>query len=120
MVWKPGQSGNPGGSPGGPQRQKIWREAFMRAIKRRESTDPLALEKLADRVLKAIEDGDISAAKEFGDRIDGKVSQPIGGADDLPPQKVEYDWSKLTDEQLKKLRELKDILAAAALTKSDA
>jgi len=49
--------------------------------------------------------------KEFGDRVDGKVSQPVGGADDLPPQKVQLDFSKLSDQQLDALEE---ILKAAA------
>jgi hypothetical protein len=79
----------------------------MRAIKRREALDPSAMEKLADSLLKAMDNGDISAMREFGDRVDGKVSQPVGGAD-LPPQKVQYDWdlTKLTDEQLEALRQI--------------
>jgi hypothetical protein len=105
MTWKPGESGNPKGQP---HRTKIWRDAIIRAIKRRELKDPLAMEKLADKLLNAIDDGDVSAMREFGDRVDGKVSQPVGGADDLPPQKVQYDWdlTKLTDEQLEALRQI--------------
>ena len=109
MPWKPGESGNPKGQP---HRTKIWRDAILRAIKRREAKDPLALEKLADSLLRAVDDGDVSAMRELGDRTDGKVSQPIGGADDLPPQKMQHelDLSKLTDEQLD---ELEQIVAAA-------
>ena len=108
MTWKPGESGNPKGQP---HRTKIWRDAIVRAIKRRELKDPLAMEKLADKLLNAIDDGDIAAMKEFGDRVDGKVSQPVGGADDLPPQKVQLDFTKLSDQQLDALEE---ILKAAA------
>src|SRR5262245_11476497 len=108
MPWKPGESGNPKGQP---HRTKIWRDAIMRAIKRRESKDPLALEKLADALLRAVEDGDIAAMNHFADRMDGKVSQPIGGAEDLPPQKVQLDFTKLSDKQLDALEE---ILKAAA------
>src|SRR3990167_9185231 len=79
MAWQPGQSGNPAGPP---KRVKIWREAIDRAIKRRESTDPLAMEKLADKLLAAVEAGDVPAIKEFGDRLDGKVPQGIIGGDD--------------------------------------
>ena len=109
MPWKLGESGNPKGQP---PRTKIWRDAIMRALKRRESKDPLAMEKLADNLLRAMDDGDISAMKEFGDRVEGKVSQPVGGADDLPPQRVQHelDLSKLTDKQLD---ELEQIVAAA-------
>ena len=69
------------------------------------------MEKLADKLLNAIDDGDIAAMKEFGDRVDGRVSQPVGGADDLPPQKVQLDFTKLSDQQLDALEE---ILKAAA------
>jgi len=79
MPWQPGQSGNPNGPP---KRVKIWREAIDRAIKRRQEADPLALEKLADKLLAAVEAGDVPAIKEFGDRIDGKVAQAIIGGDD--------------------------------------
>ena len=112
MTWKPGESGNPKGQP---HRTKIWRDAIMRAIKRRESTDPLAMEKLADKLLRAIDDGDISAMNHFADRIDGKVPQPVGGTDELPPQKVQLDFSKLTDQQLDALEEI----LRAAMRKPD-
>lgn len=82
MTFAPGQSGNPGGRP---KRDKIWREAIDRAIKRRQQDDPLALEKLADKLLKRIDDGDVAAMKEFGDRIDGKVAQAIVGDDEADP-----------------------------------
>lgn len=62
-----------------------WKEAINRAIKRRESVDPLALEKLADKLIAGVEAGDIAAIKEFGDRVDGKVAQAIIGGDDDDP-----------------------------------
>jgi len=91
MAWQPGQSGNPNGAP---KRVKVWREAINRAIKRREQEDPQALEKLADKLLAAVDAGDIAAIKEFGDRIDGKVAQAIGGDDELGPIKniLEVSW----------------------------
>lgn len=81
MVWQPGQSGNPDGG----RKAKLWRDAIARAIKRREETDPLALEKLADKLIVKVEDGDIAAIKEFGDRLDGKPAQAIIGGDDDDP-----------------------------------
>jgi hypothetical protein len=36
-------------------------------------------------------DGDIPAMKELLERVDGKVPQAIGGADDLPPIKG-FSW----------------------------
>jgi hypothetical protein len=81
MAWQPGESGNP---TGGYKRPKIWREAIERAIKRREQDDPQALEKLADSLLRKVADGDVSAIKEIGDRLDGKVTQTFGGDDEKP------------------------------------
>ena len=63
-----------------------WKEAINRAIKRREESDPLALEKLADKLLSKVAEGDVSAIKEFGDRVDGKVPQAIEGTDGPPIQ----------------------------------
>lgn len=78
MPFAPGQSGNPGGRP---KRDKLWREAIIRAIKRREQDDPQALERLADSLIRKVEEGDVPAIKEFGDRVDGKVAQAIVGDD---------------------------------------
>lgn len=84
MPWQPGQSGNPEGS----KRRKIWQDAINRAIKRREESDPLAMEKLADRLLAKVDEGDVTAMKEFGDRVDGKVAQAIIGDDEADPVSV--------------------------------
>jgi hypothetical protein len=89
MPWAPGQSGNPAGPP---KRAKLWREAIDRAIKRREQDDPQALEKLADAFLKKVAEGDVGAIKEFGDRLDGKVTQPIGGDEESGP--ITLSWLK--------------------------
>ena len=88
MTWQPGQSGNPEGG----KRVKIWRDAINRAIKRREERDPLAMEKLADKLIAGVEAGDIAAIKEFGDRVDGKVAQPQGGDEELGPVRHEILW----------------------------
>lgn len=82
MPFAPGQSGNPGGRP---KHGKIWRDAILRAIKRREAEDPQALERLADKLIAQVEAGDVAATREFGDRVDGKVAQAlIGGSEEDP------------------------------------
>lgn len=82
MPFAPGQSGNPGGRP---KRDKLWRDAIIRAIKRREQDDPKALEKLADALILKVQEGDVPAIKEFGDRVDGRVAQALVGDDDGDP-----------------------------------
>jgi hypothetical protein len=76
MPFEPGQSGNPAGRP---KRAKIWGDAIQRAIKRREDSDPKALEKLADQLLRFAASNDateaMAALKELGDRLDGKPRQ---------------------------------------------
>ena len=62
----------------GPKSDKIWRDAVMRAVKRRETDkDPQALEKLADTLVTTALTGDVSALKEIGDRLDGKPAQAV-------------------------------------------
>ena len=85
MTFAPGQSGNPGGRP---KRAKLWQDAIIRAIKRREQDDPQALEKLADKLLSQVAAGDVAAMREFGDRVDGKVAQAIVGDDEADPVTV--------------------------------
>lgn len=82
MTWEPGKSGNPDGRP---KSSKIWKDAIVRAIKRREQDDPQALEKLADKLIAQVEAGDVAAIKEFGDRVDGKVAQALIGGDEEDP-----------------------------------
>ena len=96
MTFQPGQSGNPGGRPS----VKPWRDALMRAIKRRESDDPKALEKLADKLLRAVDNMDITAIRELADRLDGKVPQAIGGTGDLPPIALQAIQRTIVDPKI--------------------
>lgn len=69
---------------------KKWAEAIDRALHRESAGkgSPKWLDVLANRLVEAASDGDVSALKEVGDRIDGKpvapkeVSGPDGG--DIP------------------------------------
>ena len=70
----------------GPKSDKLWRDAVMRAVKRRVKVkdvadSPQRLEIIADKVAQMAMDGDMQAVKEIGDRIDGRSVQPIAGAD---------------------------------------
>lgn len=74
MKFQKGQSGNPSGT----RKDLPWRDALMRALKRRATDDdPQLLERVADAVVAAAIDGDMQAAKEIGDRLDGKAVQAV-------------------------------------------
>ena len=74
MPWEPGQSGNPTGRG---KKEKPWREAIERAIKRQVEGDLQALDRAADKLVKLAIDGDMGAIKEMGDRLDGKPHQSM-------------------------------------------
>lgn len=80
MTFQPGQSGNPQGR----RKERIWRNALDRAVKRAidGKVDYLAIDALADSIVAAGLAGDVQALKEIGDRIDGKVPQALIGSDD--------------------------------------
>jgi hypothetical protein len=46
--------------------------------------DAKRLHQVAEALFRKAEDGDISAIKELGDRIDGKAMQEISGNSDAP------------------------------------
>jgi len=73
MAWEQGiESPNPEGRP---PKRRSWSAAIERAIYRRAHDDPQALEKLAEKLVIAAENGDLGALKEIGDRIEGKSLQ---------------------------------------------
>lgn len=67
-------------NPRGAKSDKIWRDAVMRAVHREmEKGGSKRLEMLADRLVAKALEGDVSALKEIGDRLDGKPTQAIAG-----------------------------------------
>lgn len=72
---------NLGGAPIGNQnarKGREWRQAIDRALEIRGNGDrSKALDALAEKLLKKVDEGDIAAIKEFGDRIDGKAPQSV-------------------------------------------
>jgi len=88
-------------------RAKQWQAAIERALER--MADPSinpdmpiartpkmkALDMIADAfVLKLSTEQDLPFFREFGDRLDGKPAQSIGGSDDLPPVRMAFGWMK--------------------------
>jgi hypothetical protein len=85
MAFQKGQSGNPGGRPS----ERPWRDALLLALNERagkKKTDPKKLRKVADAVVAAAIEGDVTAAREIGDRLDGKPTQVLSGVDGGPIQ----------------------------------
>ena len=80
--WKPGQSGNPKGRP----LSKPFKQSFDRILEALSPGNPgLALDKLNAAMYAKAVNGDVAAYKELADRYEGKVPNPIGGTDELPP-----------------------------------
>jgi hypothetical protein len=64
---------------------KQWSAAIERALEARGAGDRLAaLNALAAKLLDKCEEGDMTALKELGDRLDGKPAQAITGGDGGP------------------------------------
>jgi hypothetical protein len=82
------------GAPVGNQNAKkgrIWAEAIKRAVARKFNGDlNHGLDRLAEKLVDAVSNGDLPALKEFGDRMEGKPAQAIiGGEDDDPPVRIQ-------------------------------
>ena len=83
---------NQGGAPKGntnASKGRPWRDAIDNALKIRDKSrvdGKKALDVLAEELLVKCDDGDISALKELGDRIEGKSAQSviISGDEDAP------------------------------------
>lgn len=86
---------------------KQWREAIQLAVHRLASDGKTKhLDLLAMRLVKAGADGDVSALREIGDRLDGKPAQsvsvgqdpdlgPVGLAVAACPPLTREEWIKL-------------------------
>ena len=73
MPFEPGQSGNPGGRYRG---EKLWADALRLAVKRTDG-DKTKLAQIAEKLVDEAVAGNIQAAKEIGDRLDGKAIQAL-------------------------------------------
>lgn len=70
-----------------------WSEAIDRAIAKRSKVSGLeALDELAEKLLEQVDAGDVTAIKELGDRIEGKVPQAIVGPGDAGEHEVSIRW----------------------------
>jgi hypothetical protein len=70
-------------------RGKQWRQAIERALAEKSRVDQVqALDVLATKLIELAANGDLSALKELGDRLDGKPAQSVAvtGEDGGPVQ----------------------------------
>ena len=81
----------------GPGRKsdKRWRDALILATTRTDAEGSTMLAKIAQKCVEAAMEGDMSAIKEIGDRIDGKAPQSL----DVKTTR-ELSISELTDADL--------------------
>lgn len=71
------------------KKAKRWQKAIERALSRASNSDiDSGLDKAADMLVRAANEGEQWALKELGDRIDGKSVQPIAGDDDSAPVSI--------------------------------
>jgi hypothetical protein len=75
---------------------KVWSAAIHRALDRRVSERGVGIDDLADKLIDLCLDGDLSALKEFGDRIEGKPAQAVTVAGD-PDNPVEMVHRRIID-----------------------
>jgi hypothetical protein len=79
-------SRNKGGQPGNTNAvsKKPWAAAIERALAKRTLTKKrAALDDLAEKLLKACDQKDVSALKELADRLDGKSIQYVDAQIDM-------------------------------------
>jgi hypothetical protein len=68
---------------------KLWQQAIKRALARSSgSTIDAGLDKAADKLVQAFNEGEKWAIEEVGNRLDGKPAQIIAGDDSLDPINV--------------------------------
>lgn len=94
MPFAKGKSGNPGGRSKG---EKIYRKALLMELAE-AGEDFQAIRRVARAHIARCNEGDMSAIREFADRLDGKVPQAIIGDEDDGPVKVaiEVSWKRAT------------------------
>lgn len=90
MPFQPGHKINAGGN-----RAKPFRDALKLAIA--DADGPKALRKIAQALINEASGGNVMAIKEFADRLDGKVPQPVAGDDENPLTLIHRIESILVD-----------------------
>lgn len=69
-----GKVGAPEGNTNSSRDNRLWRNTIIRAI---HQGDPERLRRIAEALLNKAAEGDVSALRELGDRLDGKATQQV-------------------------------------------
>ena len=89
----------------GPKSDKIWADAVRRAVLRRldnEEGKPQKIERLADNLVRLGMEGDMTAIREIGDRLDGRPhAQTTLTGDPESPLVAEVRWTIVDDPRPK-------------------
>lgn len=72
--------GAPLGNQNGAKENRLWGDCIKRAV---AQSNGKKLRAAADALIDSAIAGDVGALRELGDRIDGKVSQPLEHSGDL-------------------------------------
>ena len=73
--------GAPKGNQNSTKEKRVWGKVVRKLA---VQEDYKRIHNVAEALFRKAEDGDISAIKELGDRIDGKAEQTISGDSDQP------------------------------------
>ena len=86
----PKGSGAPLGNQNSSKSNRLFGETIKRIVTQSEGE---VARKIAEALILKAQDGDISAIREFADRVDGKVVQQIDQNTELSGE-VAYTWKK--------------------------
>jgi hypothetical protein len=86
----PKGSGAPLGNQNSNKSNRLFGETIKRIV---TQSDGEVARKIAEALILKAQDGDISAIREFADRVDGKVVQQIDQNTELSGE-VAYTWKK--------------------------
>lgn len=85
------------GSPIKNERNRLVREAILRALEKGGKPPEEALVPMAEKMIAQAADGDVASFREIADRLDGKPSQQIDMAVTRAPA------PELTEDELKRI-----------------
>jgi len=98
MAFVKGKSGNPGGRP----KDKPWQDALRMAALEPDGSGVRKLRRIAEAVVDAAIAGDMAAAREIGDRLDGKAVQAIEASVETTTYVVEVPALPASTEEWRK------------------